>query len=95
MNIVEPILFQCKLNPQTTAICVPGSPVGPVTYDALENFIHNAARTALKSGVVPGNVIPNFKSSYLDGEIPQRIIWRDCYSNVRILEFASSFSVNL
>ena len=57
MNVVEPILFQCKLNPLSTAICVPGSPFSPVTYGALEAFIHNVARTALKSGIAPGNVV--------------------------------------
>ena len=57
MNIVEPILFQCKLNPFTTAICVPGSAIGSVSYGMLEAFIHNVARTALKSGIVPGHVV--------------------------------------
>jgi len=56
MNVIEPILFQCRLNPLTTAICVPGSPFGPVTYGTLEAFIHNVARTALKSGIAPGTV---------------------------------------
>jgi acyl-CoA synthetase (AMP-forming)/AMP-acid ligase II len=60
MNIVEPILFQCKLNPLTTAICVPGSPMGPVTYGALGGFIHNAARSALKADIAPGNLVATF-----------------------------------
>lgn len=62
MNVVEPVLFQCKLNPLTTAICVPGSPLGPVTYGALDGFIHNVARTALKSGIAPGSVVATFIS---------------------------------
>jgi acyl-coenzyme A synthetase/AMP-(fatty) acid ligase len=56
MNIVEPILFQCKLNPLATAICVPGSTVGTVNYGRLEKAIHNVARNALESGIVPGNI---------------------------------------
>ena len=56
MNIVEPILFQCKLNPLATAICVPGSTIGSVNYGRLEKLIHNVARNALKSGIVPGNI---------------------------------------
>ena len=60
MNIVEPILFQCKLNPFALAICVPGSTYGSVNYGMLEQFIHNAARTALKSGIVPGNLVATF-----------------------------------
>jgi acyl-coenzyme A synthetase/AMP-(fatty) acid ligase len=57
MNIVEPILFQCKLNPLALAICVPGSKLESVTYGMLEQFIYNAARTAIKSGIAPGNVV--------------------------------------
>lgn len=57
MNIVDPILFQCKLNPFATALCVPGSKTGSVNYGALERFIHNTARTALKSGIAPGNTV--------------------------------------
>lgn len=60
MNIVEPILFQCKLNPMTTAICVPGSKVNTVRYGMLETFIHNVARNALKAGIVPGNIVATY-----------------------------------
>jgi acyl-coenzyme A synthetase/AMP-(fatty) acid ligase len=56
MNIVEPILFQCKLNPLATAICVPGSTIGSVNYGRLEKLIHNVTRNALESGIVPGNI---------------------------------------
>jgi acyl-CoA synthetase (AMP-forming)/AMP-acid ligase II len=60
MNIVEPVLFQCKLNPFTTAICAPGAPSSPLTYGMLEGFIHNVARRALKSGIVPGHVAATY-----------------------------------
>ena len=60
MNIVEPILFQCKLNPSVTAICVPGSKFSPVPYGMLEAMIHNVARNALKSGILPGNVAATY-----------------------------------
>jgi acyl-CoA synthetase (AMP-forming)/AMP-acid ligase II len=60
MNIVEPILFQCKLNPIALAICVPGSKYGPVSYGMLERFIHNAARTAVKSGIAPGSLVATY-----------------------------------
>jgi acyl-coenzyme A synthetase/AMP-(fatty) acid ligase len=56
MNIVEPILFQCKLNPLATAICVPGAALGAVNYGQLEKFIQNVAYNALKSGIAPGTV---------------------------------------
>jgi acyl-CoA synthetase (AMP-forming)/AMP-acid ligase II len=60
MNILEPILFQCKLNPLALAICVPGSKLESVTYGMLEQFIYNAARTAIKSGIAPGNVVATY-----------------------------------
>lgn len=60
MNIVEPILFQCKLNPLATAICVPGSKLGSITYGTLEAFIHNIARTASKAGIKPGSLVATF-----------------------------------
>ena len=62
MNIVEPILFQCKLNPVTAAVCVPGSPLGSVPYLRLEAFIHNVARRALKSGIGPGTIAATYFS---------------------------------
>jgi long-chain acyl-CoA synthetase len=60
MNVVEPILFQCKLNPLRTAIYVPGSPLGPVTYGMLGEIIHNVARGTIKSGIAPSNVVATF-----------------------------------
>jgi acyl-CoA synthetase (AMP-forming)/AMP-acid ligase II len=60
MNIVDQILFQCKLNPFALAICVPGSYYHQVTYDMLERFIHSAAHMALKSGLTSGNLAAVF-----------------------------------
>ncbi len=57
MNIVDPILFQCRLNRLTTAISAPGSAFGSVPYGVLEAYIHNVARAARKSGIVPGKIV--------------------------------------
>jgi long-chain acyl-CoA synthetase len=57
VNIVEPILYQCKLNPWDVAICVPGSALESITYGRLEKLIHNIARTALSGDLRPGNVV--------------------------------------
>ena len=57
MNIVDPILYQCKLNPLATAICVPGSKLGSINYGVLGRYIKNAAQTAIKSGIARGNVV--------------------------------------
>jgi long-chain acyl-CoA synthetase len=62
VNVVEPILFQCKLNPLAMAICAPGSPIGAVPYGRLEAFIHNVARMALKSGIGPGDTAATYIS---------------------------------
>lgn len=57
MNVVEPILFQCKLNPFTPAICVPGAKLDSVPYGLLQAFIHNVARNARIAGIVPGSLV--------------------------------------
>jgi acyl-coenzyme A synthetase/AMP-(fatty) acid ligase len=56
MNLVEPILYQCKLNPFATAIATPGSGINSVKYGQLEKLIHNVARSAVKAGLAPGDV---------------------------------------
>jgi len=60
MNVVEPILFQCKLNPLTPAICAPGSEISSVNYGTLGTLIHNAAQSALRSGIAPGQTVAIF-----------------------------------
>jgi acyl-coenzyme A synthetase/AMP-(fatty) acid ligase len=56
MNLIEPILYQCKLNPFATAIATPGSGINSVKYGQLEKLIHNLARAAIKAGLTPGDV---------------------------------------
>ena len=36
MNIVDPILFQCRINAEQPAICVPGAQLDLVSYAELE-----------------------------------------------------------
>ena len=57
MNIVDPILFQCRYHPPAAAICTPGSGLNLVSYARLERFIHNASRLALSAGLVRGNTV--------------------------------------
>src|SRR5882672_4660325 len=57
LNIVEPILYHCKLNPWDVAICAPGSALETITYGQLEKFINNIARAALSGDLRPGNVV--------------------------------------
>ena len=57
MNIVEPILYQCKLNPFAIAIGTPGSGIGSVRYGELERLIHSVARSAIRAGLAPGDIV--------------------------------------
>jgi acyl-coenzyme A synthetase/AMP-(fatty) acid ligase len=60
MNIVDPILYQCRINPLVTAICMPGANVASINYATLERSIHSAARSALKTGLAPGQTAALF-----------------------------------
>ncbi|MPZ40567.1 MAG: AMP-binding protein [Rhizobiales bacterium] len=57
MNIVDPILFQCKLNPPAAAICAPGTTFNVVSYGRLERFIHNVSRVGLSLGLEAGQIV--------------------------------------
>lgn len=56
MNIVDPILFQAKLNPAAPAICVPGAARPLISFGRLERAIHNIGRAALSAGLGRGQV---------------------------------------
>jgi acyl-coenzyme A synthetase/AMP-(fatty) acid ligase len=60
MNIVDPILYQSRINPLVTAICIPGANVASINYATLARSIHNAARSALKAGLAPGQTAALF-----------------------------------
>jgi acyl-coenzyme A synthetase/AMP-(fatty) acid ligase len=57
MNIVEPILFQCRQNPPAAALCAPGTALNVVSYARLGRFIHNIGRRALLAGIRPGQTV--------------------------------------
>jgi len=57
MNIVDPILFQAKINPHGVAICTPGAGMEAVTYGNLAHMMNNVGRTALSLGLTRGNVV--------------------------------------
>src|SRR5581483_7566046 len=64
MNVIEPILFQCRLNPTGLAVCVPGSGYFGVTYGMLQRFILSTASMAENAGVRPGNLV----AIYISGD---------------------------
>jgi acyl-coenzyme A synthetase/AMP-(fatty) acid ligase len=57
MNVVDPILFQAKINPDGVAICTPGAGMEAVTYGNLAHMMNNVGRTALALGLTRGNVV--------------------------------------
>jgi acyl-CoA synthetase (AMP-forming)/AMP-acid ligase II len=57
MNIVEPILFQCRQQPPVAAICVPGPGIGLISYRRLALFIHNIGRRLASAGLQPGQLV--------------------------------------
>ena len=60
MNIVDPVLFQCRQSPAAPAICAPGTMLNVVSYGRLERFIHNIGRRALAHGLKRGDVVAVF-----------------------------------
>ena len=57
MNVVDPILFQCRQNPPAVAICAPGTVFNIVSYARLEQFINNIGHRALAAGIRLGNIV--------------------------------------
>ena len=57
MNIVDPILFQCRQQPPVAAICVPGADIGLISYRRLALFIHNISRKLTATGLRPGQLV--------------------------------------
>jgi len=55
MNVVDPILFQAKFQPEAPALCAQGIDV--ISYARLVAQMNNIARRALASGVTPGSVV--------------------------------------
>ncbi|WP_082649648.1 AMP-binding protein, partial [Bradyrhizobium lablabi] len=56
MNLVDPILFQCKFQPSAPAIIVAGGNA-PVSYRQLGLFISNISSRTSRQGVVRGQVV--------------------------------------
>jgi acyl-CoA synthetase (AMP-forming)/AMP-acid ligase II len=57
MNIVDPILFQCRRQPPAAAICVPGPGIGLISYRRLEEFVHNISRRVSSLGLSPASIV--------------------------------------
>jgi len=57
MNIVDPILFQCRRQPPVAAICAPGPGIGLISYHRLEQFVHNITRQVHSLGLPERSIV--------------------------------------
>jgi acyl-coenzyme A synthetase/AMP-(fatty) acid ligase len=57
VNIVDPILFQCRVNPDQPAICAPGATIEAMTYAQLEFMLNALTRAVLELGFHRGEVV--------------------------------------
>jgi acyl-coenzyme A synthetase/AMP-(fatty) acid ligase len=57
VNIVDPILFQCRINAGQPAICAPGENVEAMTYAQLESMLNTMTRAMLQLGLKRGEVV--------------------------------------
>ena len=57
MNIVDPILYQCRRQPPAAAICVPGPGIGLISYRRLERFVHNFSRKLHALGLPERSIV--------------------------------------
>jgi acyl-CoA synthetase (AMP-forming)/AMP-acid ligase II len=57
MNIIDPILFQCALQPKSAALCAPGTGIGLISYGRLAQMIHTICRQITKFGLGPGKIV--------------------------------------
>jgi acyl-coenzyme A synthetase/AMP-(fatty) acid ligase len=57
VNIVDPILFQCRINVEQPAICAPGANMDAMTYAQLEYMLNALTRAVLTHGLQRGQVV--------------------------------------
>lgn len=60
MNIVEPILLQCRWQPSALALYAAGTTFESVTYHQLDRYIHNVSSKVRKLGIKPGSTAALF-----------------------------------
>src|SRR5581483_8691748 len=53
MNIVDPILFHCALQPKSLALCAPGTGLGLVSYGRLKQMMDSVCGQLTKLGFTP------------------------------------------
>jgi acyl-coenzyme A synthetase/AMP-(fatty) acid ligase len=57
LNILDPILLQCRFQPDALALCAPGTSLNIVSYGRMERLLNTMARRAQALGLAKGNVV--------------------------------------
>jgi acyl-CoA synthetase (AMP-forming)/AMP-acid ligase II len=57
VNIIDPILAQCRYQPDAPALCMPGAPHAMMAYGQLGKLINNVARHAERVGLRRGDTV--------------------------------------
>jgi acyl-CoA synthetase (AMP-forming)/AMP-acid ligase II len=57
VNIIDPILAQCRFQPDAPALCTPGEPHATIAYGQLGKLINNVARHATCLGLRRGDTV--------------------------------------
>src|SRR4029078_557220 len=57
MNVLEPVIFQCRVNGAQPAICVPGIRNTVVTYAELERMLDNITHVVMALELHPGQTV--------------------------------------
>src|ERR1700733_4293618 len=70
MNIIDPILFQCRYRPAAPAICAPGPGIELISYGQLKQYIHNVARKVVTLDLSPRNIV----AIYINDQIFHAVI---------------------
>jgi len=61
LNITDPILAQCRYQPDSPALCVPGDHHTVITYSRLGKMIHNCWKmVCTRCGMIGADVRPDW-----------------------------------
>lgn len=57
MNVVDPILLQCRINAERPALCAPGTKLDLISYAQLAYMLNNMSRALRSFELQPGQII--------------------------------------
>jgi AMP-binding enzyme len=69
VNIADPILAQCRFQPDAPALCVPGEQHATIAYGQLGKLINNVARHAEWVGLRRGDTVVLYVADQIAGAV--------------------------